>query len=589
MRQLALSIPNRRHDELELQSTIVLELSIHHLWKIRPPLNQIYFRFQHTDSTAAEVIPVQVCPKLFRARSIRSHQLQKFLLSYSMMTNYDITIRSTTNMDKYPAKSHARCVADRLGPRTKLIVLRGEKAENFSNSDMPRPFRQDRFFYYLSGANDPGCWLTYDIRADKLTLWLPPVNLKRVFYDGRATTVEEALEKYDIDEAKYIRGEKARCNLSQYIKNTTHPGRCACLRIPRGLLGEKVVSTMTEDAFNLNLREIMINCRAVKDDHELKVIRKSNEISALAHTSILKSLGQLTSEPQVEAVYTSVCIAEGAKQQSYGPICGSGPNASQLHYMDNSEDFGKRQTLLVDAGAEWQCYASDVTRTMPINPKKPGYWQTGEAETIYKSVEQIQETCIKMLGPGVFYSDVAWCASRMAVDILLQLGILKGSPNDVLQSGTWMAFFPHGLGHHMGLEVHDLSPTRKAKTGGLDHSPKRTISRDSRYEEFQYTHTNKFALKRPNRPEAPLGAGMVVTVEPGLYFNEFALKNFYLCDPEHKKFIDVEVLAKYMHVGGVRIEDDLLITGDGYENLTTAPKGKAMLKVIRDAAANGKN
>jgi Xaa-Pro dipeptidase len=176
---------------------------------------------------------------------------------------------------------------------------------------------------------------------------------------------------------------------------------------------------------------------------------------------------------------------------------------------------------------------------------------------------------------------------------------------EIFHAGTALAFYPYGLGHHMGLEVHDVVPpldANKAKKTKDQRFPK--VQRA--YRAFANKHGSQYRSKRPSkdlqnfsidpsRCLAPnvtaspaLAPGMVVTIEPGIYFNKFVLETFYLNDPVHTKFIDNEALERYMPVGGVRIEDDILITKDGYENLTTAPKGEKMLQIIREGPGDCK-
>ena len=241
------------------------------------------------------------------------------------------------------------------------------------------------------------------------------------------------------------------------------------------------------------------------------------------------------------------------------------------------------------------------TRTMPLNPKKPGHWQSKEAEAVYNHVANIQESCINQLKPGAHFIDVSWHSIHMAIDALLDLGVLKGERKEVFNSGAVLAFYPHGLGHHIGLEVHDVPPpSRQRKDGKKDRRFKNV---QLAYQRFADSRSPDFAAKvfasephhfsldpsqcySPNTPmDPPLEPGMVVTIEPGLYFNKTIL-DVLLENEDFSRFVDREVLGRYMHVGGVRIEDDILITKDGYENLTTAPKGQRMLDVIREGGRN---
>lgn len=193
--------------------------------------------------------------------------------------------------------------------------------------------------------------------------------------------------------------------------------------------------------------------RMVKDEHEIKLIKKANDISSEAHKQVLANILKFKNEAQVEGLFLDVCISKQAKQQAYDPIAASGPNAGTLHYDANNEDFDDRQLMCLDAGCEYDLYASDITRTFPLS----GSWPTTEAEKIYKLVERMQEACIEKLAPGVRYLDLHILAHQIAIDGLLRLGILhNGTREEIYKAGTSRAFFPHGLGHHVGLEVHDV-------------------------------------------------------------------------------------------------------------------------------------
>jgi Xaa-Pro dipeptidase len=307
--------------------------------------------------------------------------------------------------------------------------------------------------------------------------------------------------------------------------------------------------------------------RGVKDQHEIELIRRANAVSGLAHTNILKNIGKMTNETEIEGLFLDTCIAHGAKNQAYGIIAASGENAATLHYMKNNEPFGERQLVCLDAGAEYECYASDVTRTFPLNSK--GQWPSAEARDIYHAVERMQEECIRRIRKGVRFLDLHVLACVIAIEELLELGILKGGTVDeIRESGAVSVFFPHGLGHHVGLEVHDVSG--------------KSIMASEDGDAGVYYHS--VLIPDTSRPPCTLSApaleeGMVVTVEPGIYFSRLAIANARKLPLA--KFIDFDVAERYIPIGGVRIEDDILVTADGYENLTTAPKGDKALEIIR--------
>lgn len=308
----------------------------------------------------------------------------------------------------------------------------------------------------------------------------------------------------------------------------------------------------------------MNTCRGVKDKHEIELIRRANEISGLAHKDVLQGIHKMVNEREIEATFLDTCVSHDAKNQAYEIIAASGANAATLHYSKNNDPLKGRQLVCLDAGAEWNCYASDVTRTFPLQ----GRWPSAEARNTYRIVEKMQEECIRRIKKGVRYLDLHVLAHVIAIEGLLELGILKGgSVEEIRRSGASRVFFPHGLGHHVGLEVHDVSGESLM-----------AIADD---EQAKYSSVLVPATSRsPCTLSAPtLEEGMVVTVEPGLYFSRLALDNAR--QQPLAKYINFEEAEKYIPVGGVRIEDDILVTADGYENLTTAPKGEEMLEFIR--------
>ncbi len=297
-------------------------------------------------------------------------------------------------------------------------------------------------------CNEADCHLAYDIRNDMLSLFIPRINPKRVIWNGRGSTQAEALEKYDINEVYFVdqlpkfiecwMDEPQNQESDLYLLHESQlPPEPSELRI--GVNSE-------------SLQPAMDTARMIKDDHEINLIRKANDISSRAHKEVLANILKFKNEAEVEGLFVDVCISHQAKQQAYDPIAASGPNAGTLHYDANNEDFADRQLLCLDAGCELENYASDVTRTFPLSAD----WPSKEAHDIYLLVQRMQETCIKGLAPGVRYLDLHIRAHHIAIDGLLRLGILhNGTREEIYKAGTSRAFFPHGLGHHVGLEVHD--------------------------------------------------------------------------------------------------------------------------------------
>ncbi|KAI0802384.1 peptidase M24, structural domain-containing protein [Xylaria sp. FL0064] len=452
-------------------------------------------------------------------------------------TMADIDVE-TVLKGKYPAKAHAKRVVEYIRSKvpdaTGALFLEGRSDQLLEDSDEPVPFRQRRPFMYLTGVDVADCAFIYDIETSKSTLFIPPVNPENVIWSGLPLSIEGALAKYDVDEVlptTELNPMLARLGAAN-PKSTVFA------------IAERVSDSVTFLEFGKKefsiLAEAIDECRVVKDDYEIALIKKANDISGAAHRSVLENVRKAKNEHELEGVFIGNCMRQGAKKQAYPSIVASGRSAATLHYVDNDKNLTGKDLLLLDAGAEWRTYASDITRTFPISGRF-----TEQSRAIYEIVLQMQNDCIAMLKEGVWWDDVHVRAHEVAIDGLLSLGILKGNRKEILEARTSTAFLPHGLGHYLGMDTHD--------TGGHPN------------------YSDPDPMFRYLRVRRNLPAGSVITVEPGIYFCEFIIAP-YLKDPKHSKYIDESVLNKYWDVGGVRIEDNILITKDGYVNLTTAVK-----------------
>ncbi|KAI5863316.1 peptidase M24, structural domain-containing protein [Durotheca rogersii] len=459
---------------------------------------------------------------------------------------------STANIDvetilrgKYPAKAHAKRVVEyirsKIPDATGVLYLEGRSDRLLEDSDEPIPFRQRRAFMYLTGVDVADCFLVYDIASARSTLFIPPVDPDSVIWSGLPLSPEEALAKYDVDAV-----------LPSTELNPTLVRLGAAPNSTVFAIADRVSDAVTFLEFNNKdftvLGEAIDECRVIKDEYEISLIRKASQISGAAHKAVLEGVREAKNEYELEGIFLGSCARQGAKKQAYPSIVASGRAAATLHYVHNDKELAGKDLLLLDAGAEWNCYAADITRTFPISGRF-----TEESRAVYEIVLQMQTDCIAMLKEGVSWDEVHVQAHRVAIDGLLSLGVLKGNRNEILAARTSAAFLPHGLGHYLGLDTHD--------TGGHPN------------------YSDPDPIFRYLRVRLNLPAGSVITVEPGLYFCEFIIRP-YLNDPKHSKYIDEKVLDKYWDVGGVRIEDNLLITKDGSINLTDAIKDPDELERI---------
>lgn len=268
----------------------------------------------------------------------------------------------------------------------------------------------------------------------------------------------------------------------------------------------------------VSLKPAMDRARVIKDAYEIALIRKANDISSAAHRHVARQLLRLRNEQEIEAMLVASCTARGAHTQAYHIIAGAGVNASTLHYDANDQSLKGKQLVVIDAGCEYNCYASDITRTLPIS----GAF-TQEARSIYFIVESMQEECIAAVAPGRKFVELHLHAARVAARGLLALGILRGSRMDIAASGVVSAFFPHGLGHHVGLEVHDVSgDLRLLSADGmarLEGGKRETITPGDLIElrgGSEKSETRGSGILSAPIERQTLEPGMIVTVEPGM-------------------------------------------------------------------------
>lgn len=459
---------------------------------------------------------------------------------------------------KYPAKAHALRVkthflSKKNGATAKnsAFFIAGEALQLYPYCDETITLRQNRYFHYLTGVDQiPGCYVLFEPVNNKLTLFLPEIDWEDVMWSGMPKSLKEALKEFDVDDVQYesaiekkletIKSNGATIYTTDTINYAKKPFA-------------KLVKAADKDFFYA-----LDEARLIKDSYEIALMKYANKITAKSHIAVMSALPIETNETHMHAEFVYHSIRQGSKFQSYDPICCSGPSCGTLHYVKNDDPMAKKCSTLIDAGADWRCYASDVTRCFPIN----GDW-TKEHLAIYRTVQDMQKQVMDGMKPGVSWESLHMLAHKVMIKHFLDLGIFKnGTAEEILESKVSVWFFPHGLGHLLGLDTHDV--------GG-------------------YPNYNDPDIRlRWLRLRRNLEPGMVVTDEPGVYFNDYLIKNAYE-DPKQVKYIDKDVLKKYMYVGGVRIEDDILITKDGHENLTVVTSDpKEISKIVKKGLAKGR-
>ena len=411
------------------------------------------------------------------------------------------------------------------------IALVPTAHEAARNRDSLYPYRHDSYFYYLTGFNEPEAVLVLIAARSssspaKTILFCREKNIEREIWDGYRHGPEGARSRFGFDEARPI-GELAAA-LPQLLADQpaiyTFVGSDGAWdkTMSEALNGVRAMVRTGVSAPSVvhDVRAIVDGQRLVKDEHEQDMMRKAGAISSLAHIRAMETTRPGQYEYQVEAELLHEFVRSGAREQAYSAIVASGPNACVLHYRENNRQMADGDLLLIDAGCEYGSYASDITRTFPVNGKF-----SGPQKDVYELVLESQQKCIDDVKPGRPFNTYHDTAVRVLAQGLIDLGLCKGSLDSVIESKAYFQFYMHRAGHWLGLDVHDAGDYRVGGSSGHWQT---------------------------------LQPGMVLTVEPGLYIRP------------------AENVPEQFHNIGVRIEDDILVTASGNENLTArTPKSVA--------------
>jgi len=396
--------------------------------------------------------------------------------------------------------------------------------ERRRNDGCDYPFRQDSYFWYLTGFNEPNSALLLRKQQgeQQAIMFVRPSDKLLEIWNGRRLGVDNAPQTllvdtaYAIDEFVPQFKNLAQKQTALYYAPKQQPWGDA-------LLEQSVVEFLSV----LNWKPMLGEMRLFKSENEIALMQQAGQISALAHIKAMQQTRPNRLEYEVESDILHEFNRFGARYPSYNSIIAGGENACILHYSENDMPLRDGDLVLIDAGCEFAMYAGDITRTFPVNGK------FSEAQkAIYEIVLQAQKRAIELLVPGGSIAKANEEVIRIKTEGLVRLGILKGEVDELIEQKAYREFYMHGLGHWLGLDVHDV--------GEYGENRDRTLE-----------------------------PGMVLTVEPGLYLSK-----------------DADIPEQYKGIG-IRIEDNLLITEYGNKNLTSAaPKEIADIeKVMAEANA----
>jgi Xaa-Pro aminopeptidase len=407
--------------------------------------------------------------------------------------------------------------------------------ERMRNADSEHAYRHDSSFFYLTGFTEPGAWLMVDAKGRSLLLCRPK-DSERELWDGLRLGPDAAPAVLGVDAARPV-GEldaaMAECLADQpavWFPFAGHEGLSRRIAGWLDELRERSYRGVEAPSQQRDLSVLIDELRLFKDSHEVEQMRRAGTIGAAGHVRAMQACKPGLREYELEAELLYEFRRQGAVGPAYTSIVAAGANACILHYAAGDTPLHAGELCLIDAGCEYGSYASDITRTFPVDGRF-----TGEQRAVYDLVLAAQEAAIAETRPGARKMDSHWAAVRVLAQGMLDLGLLDasklGSLDDVIASGAYRRYYMHGTGHWLGLDVHDAGEYLSLGEAPFD----------------QPDGQGGRVVRRPSRR---LEAGMVVTIEPGLYVRPAP-----------------DVAERWWNIG-VRIEDDALVTPEGCELLS---------------------
>ena len=403
-------------------------------------------------------------------------------------------------------------------PKNSLAIIFGSNSL-IRNGDVEFPFRQNSDFFYLTGFEEPNAVAIIESEdSGEFTIFCQDKDPSKEQWEGKRMgpknckkigakkgfsieTFSEEISNFLINKER-IYYQKDLNNVLENIVDINIASLKKTTSRSNNFVPEEVHS----------VDSLLHEIRLLKTKEEIKIIKKACEISSAAHIRAMKNVCPKMYEYQLEAEYIHEFMRNGAKACAYPSIVGGGKNACILHYNENSDQLLDGDLVLVDAGFEFKGYASDITRTFPVSGKF-----SKAQEAIYEIVLQANKECIKTVKKNFTPNDTERRAVEIITQGLLDLNILDGEINELIENKAYHAFYMHRVGHWMGMDVHDVG---------------------------------SYGLNGNWRKYLP---GMITTIEPGIYFKE-DLKNV------PKEFLNI----------GIRIEDDVLVTEGAPEVLTSS-------------------
>ncbi len=436
-----------------------------------------------------------------------------------------------------------------------LLLLPGNNESPANYLGNTFDFRQDSTFLYYFGLDIPNLFAVIDIDNSSETLFGEDFSIDDIVWMGPQPKIAELAEKSGVENHGDFK------SLNNIINDAIAKGKkihfLPQYRTENLFMLENIIGIKSDRLNDYTSKEFIIsvvNQRSVKSEEEIKEIDYAVDIANKMHTAAMKMLKPGVQEKKIAGMIEGVALSLG-RGMSFRPIVSKHGETLHNHSHENYLETG--DLLVNDSGAETSLhYASDITRTLPVGGKF-----SQKQKEIYEIVLNSQMAAIDAVKPDTTYKDLHLLASRVITEGLTSLGLMQGNVDEAVQSGAHALFFPHGLGHMMGLDVHDMENLGE-KYVGYDESV-------SRSEQFGL---NYLRLAKALKP------GFVFTVEPGIYFIP-QLIDMWKEESKHSNFINYDKLEEYRGFGGVRIEDNILVTEEGYKVLGSKPIPKSVDEV----------
>lgn len=395
-----------------------------------------------------------------------------------------------------------------IGPKGIAIVFAAKEQQR--NGDTVYPYHQDSDFYYLTGFTEPEAIAVFipERKEGEYILFCREKDPQIELWVGNIVGLEAACKDYGASEAFPI--NQAKTMLSELIKGREQIYSNRFINWADDIKGQERAGINAPTDF-FAIGKLTHEMRTQKDKYEISLLRKAAQITAATIRKVMQASQIGMKEHELEAVVLHEFTHQGARFTSFETIIAAGANSCILHHPADTTEIKDGDLVLIDIGAEYQGYTGDITRTFPANGRF-----TAEQRAIYQAVLDTQLAVIAMIRPGLSWIDLQYLARRIITKNLLKLELLTGELDNLITTEAYKPFYPHHIGHWLGLDAHDVG---------------------------------KYKINDHWRPLTP---GMVLTIEPGIYI------------PANMPNVD----PKWWNIG-VRIEDDILVTEDGHEILST--------------------